>query len=460
MIWPSPSPVQSFVGRRQALLDRYAGPAAFGSGLSRVRNFEANRFSFRSESHFLYFIGRSIEGALLCFDDGEARLYAPTPDPAEELWTGKKPTLAELSEALQIEVSPLDAFEPPEDVATLAPDDTESALWLESLLERAVDAGAATEPGDLDAELTDIMIELRLRHDNAAIAQMEQAAKVSCLAHRAGMGATAAATREADLRAAMESTITACGMIPAYNSIVTAQGHVLHHETSFGELKPGQLVLADVGAEGPEGWASDVTRTWPVSGRFTRIQQACYEAVLAAQQAAVEMVAPDVRFMDVHRAAGRKLVEGLVEAGLFRGSAEQLLDDGAAAVFFPHGVGHLLGLDVHDMEDLGDRAAYEPGFERSEHPAERFLRLDRYLKPRMAVTIEPGFYCIPGILEDAERMAPLRKGLVSSVLEDVRNEVNGIRIEDDVLVTDTGYRVLTSGSPKAVDEVQRAVRGA
>jgi Xaa-Pro aminopeptidase len=452
------SPPECFSSRRSRLLERHPGPAAFGSGLARIRNFEANRFPFRAESHFLYFVGRHIEGALLSFEGGRATLYAPTPEPGEYLWR-ELPNIDRLAEETGLEVRPLVDFEADDDVATIAPDDTESALWLEELLGRVVDAGAASDPSETDLALTDAMIELRLRHDEWAIAQIQGAADVTVAAHIAGMRATRSAKRESEVRAAMEAVITAEGLSPAYGSIVTTRGSILHHDQSRAELGERGLLLADVGAEGPEGWASDVTRTWPVRGTFDSVQRELYAAVLEAQTSAIALVKPGVRFLDVHREAARALTAALVALGLFEGDVDSLLERDAAALFFPHGVGHLLGLDVHDMEDLGDRAGYGPLRSRSQHNAEKFLRLDRDLEPGMVVTIEPGFYSIDALLDDAERFGPLREAVDAKRLAEIRAAVSGIRIEDDVLVTADGCRVLTDQCPKTPDAIETLMGG-
>jgi len=434
------------------------GPVAIGSGLSRIRNFDANRFPFRAESHFLYFVGLHLEGALLSFDEGQATLYAPTPDPADALWRAV-PDFDQVAEATGLDVRPLDDFEAPEDVATVAPDDTESALWLEEQLGRIVDAGSASDPSEQDLELAEALVDLRLRHDPWAIAQIEAAAAVTVKAHVAGMQRTRTAKRESEVRAAMEAVISEHGLSPAYGSIVTTQGSILHHDQSLGTLDDGALLLCDVGAESAEGWASDVTRTWPVTGKFEGLQREIYGAVLDAQVRAIASLKPGVRFLDVHRTAASTLMSNLVELGLFKGDPESLLERDAAALFFPHGIGHLLGLDVHDMEDLGDRAGYSRGRERSSLNAERFLRLDRDLEAGMVVTIEPGFYVIESLLGDPERFSPLRASIDEKRLDEVRKAVSGIRIEDDVLVTEKGHRVLTDACPKSVEAVEAAVAG-
>jgi Xaa-Pro aminopeptidase len=195
-----------------------------------------------------------------------------------------------------------------------------------------------------------------------------------------------------------------------------------------------------------------------VSGKYSGSQRALYEVVLGAQRAAIAAVRPGARYRDVHRVAGKELLAGLVALGLFEGDVEELYARGAAALFFPHGIGHLLGLDVHDMEDLGDRAGYAPGRERSRNFGDRYLRLDRDLAAGMVVTIEPGYYRIPYLLERPEEVGGLEASLDRKVLAELA-DVRGIRIEDDVLVTATGAEVLTASIPKAPDEVEAAVRG-
>jgi Xaa-Pro aminopeptidase len=256
----------------------------------------------------------------------------------------------------------------------------------------------------------------------------------------------------------MLAVLRRSGHDDSFGPIVTVKGEVLHSTDHSGTTREGDLVLADFGGETPEGWAADVTRVWPVSGSFSATQRAIYDVVLASQQAAIDCVQPGRRYRDVHEAAKRVIVEGLRDLGIFRGDLSGLLERGAAAIFFPHGVGHLLGLDVHDMEDLGDRAGYAPGRKRSEAFGDAFLRLDRDLVAGMAVTVEPGFYQVPGILGDDKYTAAVGDDLRRDVLAKYA-DVRGIRIEDDVLVTATGNEILSSGVPKEAEAVEKAVRG-
>lgn len=456
-MWTKASDARVFTARRRQLAERLKAPALLVAGQSRPRNFQHNRFPFRAESHFLYLVGRSIEdAALLLQPSGAATLYAPPADPEAELWTGPMPSLDQLSKELELEVRPIDDLEVDGGVATLPPQDLETALWLSELFDRDLTPGEGEDLAAADAELADAMIALRLCHDTAAIEQLRQAAAVTFRAHVAGMRSTRVGEREANVRAAMEAAIIAAGCSTAYGSIVTVHGEVLHNERHDGLLGAQDLLLADVGAETPEGFAGDVTRAWPVSGRFSGTQRAIYEVVLASQRAAIAAVAPGARYLDVHRAAGLALVEGLVGLGILQGNARELYTRGAAALFFPHGVGHLLGLDVHDMEDLGDRAGYAPGRERATNAGDRYLRLDRDLAPGMCVTIEPGFYQIPRILSRPEEIGELESALDRSVLARFA-DVRGIRIEDDILVTDTGSEVLSAAVPKSIDDVEHAM---
>ncbi len=357
-MWPVPSSVDAFVARRAEFAQRLSTPAALGSGLRRVRNFEHNPFPFRADSHFLYFTGVHLEGAVLYFNDGACTLYMDPPDPAGRLWHGHEPTLAELEQRLKLEVRPLDDFEPLPECAAIASPDSDSALWLEDLMGRTLELDpelVALPRTGLDADehgdelLARAIVEQRLHHDQAALRQMRQAAKVTMQAHRDGVVGLVGAQRATWVKAQLEATFTKFGMTPAYGSIVTPRGDILHARDSSDELTAKDWLLVDAGAETPEGWAADVTRTWPVNGRFEGLVGDLYVAVLKSQQAAIDACKPGVRFLDLHRLATRELTTQLVAAQILRGSVDELVETGVSATLFPHGLGHLLGLDVHDM---------------------------------------------------------------------------------------------------------------
>ena len=442
----------ALVARRRRVAEQLGGqPALLAAGLPRARNYAAWTYPFRATSHFLYLLGCSLPGAALLLEAGRATLFAEPPGDDDALWHGPTPGWDELRAATGVDaIRPLSELPSalPRGVATLPPQEGATARWLSQLLGRSVEenGGARLADDGADARLADAMIAVRLVHDDAALAQMRAAALATAEAHEAGARASRTARVESEIRAAMESAMARHRMGTAYGPIVTVHGEVLHNERQDGAVAPGDLVLADVGAESWEGWACDVTRVWPSSGALSTTQRALYEVVHRAQRAAIAHVAPGVRYREVHHVARRTLVDGLVALGILRGDPAELDARGAGDLFFPHGVGHLLGLDVHDMEDLGDRAGYAKGRTRVARFGERYLRLDRDLAPGMAVTIEPGFYQVPAILEDARIVGDLEAHLVRSELARYA-DVRGIRLEDDVLVTASGHEVLTAAIP-------------
>jgi len=451
--------LHAHAARRAALARALPCPAILFAGVAQPRNYAANTFAFRAASHFLYFVGKPIEGAALVVrPDGSAVVLRPRPASDDALWHGATPDNAALSERLGCEVRDL------EDLGEVVRAETCCTLPAIDALTRANQSGLLGRPitprvlEGADAVLADAIIALRLVHDADAVRELRLAAHATAAAHVAGMKATHPGLREWHVRAAMVGALGRenCGL--SYEPIVTVHGEVLHNHHHEHALAPHDLLLCDVGAETAAGWAGDVTRTWPVSGRFTPTQRALYEVVLTSQARAIAKVRPGVRYRDVHLEASLAIAEGLSELGILRGARpDALVTEGAHALFFPHGVGHLLGLDVHDMEDLGDRAGYAPGRTRSAQFGLSYLRLDRDLAPGMAVTIEPGFYRVPAILGD-QALAPLVERFVDREALARFEDVRGIRIEDDVLVTAEGCEVLTASIPKTIDEVEATIR--
>jgi Xaa-Pro aminopeptidase len=439
--------------RRTALSARLAGrPALIPAGRPRPRNYPANQYPFRASSHFLYFVGQSLPEAALWLDGDEQRLLLPEEDPLDVLWHGPGDAAELALSGLRVgRLSELPALAHGRQVATPPLALAEDRSLFGRLLGRAPETlGSDEEP---DAALLEAIIALRLRHDGAALHELQRAATLSVEGHLAGMRATRPGLRESGVRAVMEAVFAREGCGTAYPSIVTRRGEVLHERRHDGVLAAGDLLLADVGAESEGGYAADITRVWPASGRFSPSQRALYLVVLEAQRAALEQVRPGARFRDVHLAAVRALSEGLVALGILRGRPDQLVERGVHALFMPHGVGHLLGLDVHDMEDLGDRAGYAPGRARAAQFGLSYLRLDRDLAPGMVVTIEPGFYRIPALLERPEQVGLDLLDVDLARLGEF-GDVRGIRIEDDVLVTESGHEVLTAALPKQPEIVE------
>jgi Xaa-Pro aminopeptidase len=448
--------------RRRVAAATGSAPALLWAGDPAPRNYAANVFPYRAHSHFLYLTGVQWPGAVLLGHGDTWEIFAAPPAEDDALWTGPVAGPDALAAATGVRaVRPLaelpGAISRLGEVATVPAVHPRTRARQAALLGRPWGAHDEAEAGAVpltgaDADLADALIAARLVHDEAALAAMRRAQVATRAGHLAGMAATAPGRGEAEVRAAIEREFTARGCEPAYGSIVSVHGEVLHNEHSRGTLRAGDLLLVDAGAESG-GWASDVTRTWPVSGRFSGTQRALYDIVLQANLDAVDRVRPGVRYRDVHLTACRTLARGLVDVGLLRGDPDGLVERGAHALFFPHGVGHLLGLDVHDMEDLGDRAGYAPGRTRSRQFGLGYLRLDRDLAVGNVVTIEPGLYLVPALLGPG---GPFAGDLVRERLADFA-DVRGIRIEDDVRCGEAGPEVLSAEIPKSADAVEALV---
>ncbi len=428
----TPQQLDCLRDRRRRLSDLTDAPVLLWSGQQPSRNFPANKYPFRASSHFLFFAGMPIPYAAIKLEGGKLTLFADNPPPSAALWHGPSPDREAIAQAI-------------------GADEILS-------LEQASQQEALTLAEDPSSVLAKAIVRVRLCQDAGAIAEIRRAAAVSISAHKAGMAVTPQAKTEAEVRAAMESVILGHNMTTAYNSIVTVHGEVLHNEVYSHKLGANDLLLADVGAETELGWASDITRTWPVSGKFSSTQRDLYDVVLAAHDACMAAVKPGAEYREIHLLACKVLAEGLVDLGILQGEPEGLVEQDAHALFFPHGVGHLLGLDVHDMEDLGDVAGYEEGRERSDRFGLGYLRLNRPLETGMVVTIEPGFYQVPAILENPE-FREKHQGNINWERLAQFSDVRGIRIENDVLVTVEGAEVLTADLPTDADTIEGLVLG-
>jgi Xaa-Pro aminopeptidase len=235
---------------------------------------------------------------------------------------------------------------------------------------------------------------------------------------------------------------------------LTINGQILHSHYHGNLLKKGRLLIIDAGAESPLHYASDITRTIPVSGRFTPEQKEIYELVLASQMKAIQLIKPGIPYRDVHLEVARVIASGLKDLGLMRGDVEEAVGVGAHALFFPHGLGHMLGLDVHDMEGLGENyVGYTDKIRRSDQFGLAYLRLARELEPGFVVTVEPGIYFIPALIDQWQKEKKFKNFINYEKVEQYKN-FGGVRIEDDVLVTAKGHRVLGQSIPKTIKDVE------
>ena len=434
---PHSTTAQDYVARRQRLAQLLppGTKVLFYSGELRSRNYPDNHYPFRASSYFLYFCGWNQPRCAAILEDGQCTVYHHQHGVEEAVWEGPGPDPEALRERFGYDkVASWNQLELPPDVLKVSP-------------AAALMAGRPLDLDGLDAPLARAVLSLRLHNDPAAQRQLRQACQLTVEAHRAGHKAIAVGLNEEAVKAAMLEVVARDGGTTSFLPIISIHGETLHNPYCGLTMGPQDMLLVDFGAENGECWAGDVTRTHPVSGQMSPRQAEIYAAVLDANQKAIAGCRPGVEFRALHDLASLTLTQHLVSLGLLKGDPADLVARGAHTLFFPHGLGHLMGLDVHDMEDLGDRAGYAPGRRRSEQFGTCYLRLDRPLHEAMALTIEPGFYWIPALLENPERTGPYKDCLNLEVVQAYR-EVRGIRIEDDVLVTADGAEVLTADLPK------------
>lgn len=423
------------------------------------RNYADSHLPFRQDSSFLYYTGVSHPGlALVIHEDGEATLYGPTPHPDDVVWFGPHPGLADMAAAAGVANhraveelgTTIRSFQSTGvTVHYLPPYRADRRIQLSHLFGRsleAVDSGSSSE-------LVRAVVAQRSVKSADEVAEIEDALAVTAEMYRSAFERARPGVGEAEVAAALGEPAAARNRQMAFPPIVTVRGEVLHNESYPNTLAAGDLLLIDSGAESSGGYASDITRTYPVSGRFEPEQRDVYEVVLAAQLAAIAAASPEVSNRTVHLVAARTIASGLKEIGLMRGDVDAAVEAGAHALFFPHGIGHMLGLDAHDMEDLGDVVGYPDGEKRSSQFGLGYLRLARQLRPGYVITIEPGVYFIP-VLIDRWRREGRHADFIRYDRVQAFRSFGGIRIEDNVLITEDGCRVLGSGIPKSVEELE------
>jgi Xaa-Pro aminopeptidase len=267
-------------------------------------------------------------------------------------------------------------------------------------------------------------------------------------------------TDERKIAGMIEGIALSLGYGLSFRPIVSIKGQTLHNPFYDNKMTAGDLLVNDSGAESKLHYASDITRTIPVGGKFSEKQREIYEIVLNTEVSAINSVKPGITFKEIHLQAARNIASGLTELGLMTGNPEDAVNNGAHALFFPHGLGHMLGLDVHDMEALGeDFVGYDEGIQRSEEFGLKSLRLAKTIQPGFVFTIEPGIYFIPELIDIWKQENKHSEFINYNKIEEYR-DFGGIRIEDDVLATDEGCRILGSKPiPKSVDEIENSLKG-
>ena len=406
-------------------------------------------FPFRQESNFWYLTGVNEAGyhAVLDIKSGDYHLFSPKRDkhygvwhgrikPAEEIQNLYKPDHLHYDNQLLSVLNDLD----PSVIYCL---DDEQAEYLEDL----------NRDFTLEAEtLIDAITYCRCIKTDYELDLMRKAAEVNNLAHREVMKSVKPGMYEYEAKAIFDYHQEKHGLLqPAYNGIHAGgvNSAILHYVENNQKINDGDLYLIDAGFE-YKGYSSDYTRTYPINGKFTDDQAVIYQIVLETLNKSIEMTEPGVKMEDLHMNACRIILQGLIDADVVKGDVEEMMESDIFALFFPHGLGHFLGLDTHDV------GGYPKGVERIERPGIKYLRARRELIPGMVITIEPGIYFIPALLEpaleDKEKARFLNEQKVKSLFD-----FGGIRIEDNLIITEDGYENLTD-VPKEISDIEEIMK--
>ncbi len=447
---------ETYRARRAELARRVGAGLVFIPGNGHAPAFyRANAYPFRQDGTFRYYAGidRADLALVVDADTGESTLYGTDATLEDVIWTGPQPSTADLgAQAGFTDTRPHTALAP------VLAEAIRSGRTVHTLpAYRPEHTAALPAPVAPSEALIAAVVAQREIKTDEEVAELERALAVSASMYRVAMGMTRPGLREQDIAAAVAGVALAEGEGLSFGMICTVRGEIFHLERADGVLEDGQLFLLDSGALARSGYASDVTRTWPVSGRFSARQRAVYEIVLQAQQAGIDASCVGTPYRDVHLAAARVIAVGLTDLGLMRGDPDEAVAAGAHALFFPHGFGHQIGLDVHDLEALGETyVGYGEGFARADQFGLAYLRMAKPLRAGHVVTAEPGVYFIPALVE-AWRAEGRHAAFIDYDAVMPYVGFGGIRIEDDVLVTEAGPRVLGPGIPKAVADVEAAV---
>lgn len=431
-----------------------------GNDLSPV-NYPDNCHPFRQDSSFLYYFGldEPALAAVIDVDEGTECLFGDDVTVDDVIWTGPQTPLRE--KACQVGIT---KTAPSSDLPSSLKKVSDSGRPIHFLppcradqilkIGRLLDIPPQAVATRVSESLIRAVVAQRSVKTPEEIEQVELALSITYQMQTAAMKMTRPGAIEREVAGAMAGIAIALGVRFAFEPIFSIHGETLHNPFHNNVMKAGDIAVNDSGAESPLRYASDVTRTIPVGGRFSQKQREIYSIVLDAQEKAIAAIRPGVEFRDIHRLACVRLVAGLKELGLTKGDPEEAVEAGAHTLFFQCGLGHMMGLDVHDMEGLGeDYVGYTDTIRRNPAFGWRSLRLAKAVEPGHVVTVEPGIYLIPTLIDrwKAERKC---EAFIDYDKVETYRDFGGVRIEDDILVTDTGARVLGPPIPKTIAEVE------
>jgi Xaa-Pro aminopeptidase len=457
----------TYVNRRKALRNKgINGIGLFMGNVDSPMNYNDNTFHFRQDSSFLYFFGLDIQGlaGVIDFDSGEDFLFGDDFDIADIIWMGPQIPLKENAAKVGVVKTAAysrlfdfisNAIKKGRKVHFLPPYRGENKITLENLL--GISVQKINENASL--QLIKAVIDLRSIKEPEEITEIEEACATGYNMHVAAMRMAKPGVWEQKIAGTIEGIALAGGGMTSFPIILSQNGETLHNHDHSKILQEGNLMLTDAGAESLLHYASDFTRTVPVGGKFTSKQREIYEIVLAANNAGTALTKPGVTYLSVHLAVAEVIASGLKNLGLMKGDVKEAVQNGAHAMFFPHGLGHMMGLDVHDMEDLGQIYV---GYDDETRPVDQFgtayLRLGRKLQPGFVITNEPGIYFIPALIEKWKN-ENINKDFINFKKVKEYMDFGGIRLEDDILVTHTGSKIIGERVPINPDEIEEIVKG-
>ncbi len=424
-------------------------------------NYPSNIYHWRQDSSFLYFFGLDYQNmaAIIDTENGTEHIFGNDVSLDDIIWMGPQISTAEKADACGVEnhhpYSKLhevvaSAMQSGRKVHFLPPYRAENKILLESL----TGIKPAQQKEKASAELIKAVVELRSVKDEHEIAELERAMDTAWLMHTTAMKMARPGVYEREIAGAIEGIALAAGGMLSFPAIVSKRGETLHNHYHGNKLEKNDLLLVDTGAETPMHYATDHTRTTPVGGKYTPRQKDIYQAVLEAQIQSIEIMKPGETNLKAHLLAEETLANRLKDLGLMKGDIASAVQQGAHALFMPHGLGHMMGLDVHDMEDLGENyVGYDEEVKRSKIFGTAFLRLGRKYQSGFVITVEPGCYFIPALIDQWQSEGKFKDYINYDKVNEYR-DFGGIRIEDDVLITDTGYKILGKPIPKSIEEVE------
>lgn len=452
------------MARRQAL-SRLVGSGLvllFGNNDSPA-NYPSNAYKFRQDSAFLYFFGQHRDGlvGVIDVDQHTETLVGNEIDIDDIVWFGSVKSVSAMAEECGVgATAPMSslsdmvqkALKAGRQVHFLPPYRYDTQIQIMDLtgIHPSKQREAASMP------LIQAVIKLRSTKSAEEIAEIERACAIGYKMHVTAMKMCRPGVTEQAIGGAIDGVAYAEGCMPSFQSIVTMHGEIMHGNPSPRQLESGRLMLCDAGAETNENYCSDNTRTTPISGHYTQRQRDIYSIVSDCHDLVLDVARPGVKWWDVHFDVCRLMTNRLKELGLMKGDTEEALRAGAHALFLPHGLGHMMGMDVHDMEGLGQTNV---GYDDEVRPSSQFgtasLRFARKLEPGFVVTDEPGIYFIPDLIDLWKREGHNAEFLNFEEIEKFK-DFGGIRIEDDVLITENGCRFLGEQRiPYHMDEVEQ-----